>query len=250
VAVEAVVLTRNEERNIRECLLSLLWADALTVLDDCSDDSTVSIAESLGARVIQQPLQDFAQQRNAALDAARASWVFFVDADERCTPALAQEIRQAVTGERAGWWVPRDNYIFGRLTRHAGWYPDYQLRLLRVGSARYDPARPVHETVILDGDAGHLRHSLIHYNYHSLRQFCGKQRRYARLEAGALARAGVGAKLHSLVLQPLREFRRRFIELEGYKDGWHGLLLSSLLAYYTFVTYGHLVKDKFYRCRL
>jgi hypothetical protein len=140
----------------------------------------------------------------------------------------------------AGWWVPRDNYIFGRLTCHAGWSPDYQLRLLRRGHARYDPARPVHETVLLGGEAGYLSNCLVHYNYDSLRRFAAKQRRYARLEAQALAERGVRPRPRSLLLQPLREFRRRFLELEGYRDGWHGLVLSSLLAYYTFRTYLYL----------
>jgi hypothetical protein len=240
--IEAVVLAHNEEENLPDCLRSLLWADALLVIDDCSQDRTAQIAGAMGARVVAHPFHDYAEQRNAALAAAEGDWVFFVDADERATPELAQEIRQVVHGSQAGWWVPRDNYIFGRLTRHAGWYPDYQLRLLRRGRASYDSTRMVHETVLLDGEAGWLQHSLIHYNYRSLRQFLAKQSRYAALEAESLRQQGVAPKLHSVVLQPVREFRRRFLALEGYRDGLHGLCLCLLLAYYNARTYWHLLR--------
>ena len=125
-----IILTKNEERNIADCLASVQWADEVVVFDAFSQDRTVEMAREAGATVFQHPFQNFAQQRNAALDAVDSDWVFFVDADERATPELAAEIRRAIQDEsRSGWWVPRHNYIFGRVIRHAGWYPDYQLRL-------------------------------------------------------------------------------------------------------------------------
>ncbi|MCD6290173.1 MAG: glycosyltransferase family 2 protein, partial [Anaerolineae bacterium] len=123
-------------------------------------------------------------------------------------------------------------YIVGRRVRGAGWWPDYQLRLLRRGKATYDPARPVHEVVILDGRAGHLTHPLIHYNYRSWREFHDKQRRYARYEAEALHRQGIRPRPHNFVLQPWREFRRRFFTLRGYRDGLWGARLALWMAYY------------------
>ena len=201
--------------------------------DSYSDDGTVEMALAAGAEVIQRPFDNFAAQRNAALQAVPADWIFFVDADERATPELAAEVRQVIGEEdKAGWWVPRHNTIVGNLVRYGGYYPDYQLRLLRRALARYDPARPVHEVVILDGEAGHLQNSLIHYNYDSWAQVHAKQRRYARLEAQRLFEQGIRAKPHNFILQPLREFRRRVVTLQGYKDGLHGLRLHALLAYY------------------
>jgi glycosyltransferase involved in cell wall biosynthesis len=124
-----------------------------------STDDTVERARAPGVRVVQHPFVNYSQQRDAALDAATADWVLFVDADERVRPELAAEVR-AVTADparaEAGWWIPRDNLIFGRLTRGAGWSPDYQLRLLRRGRAHYDPARAVHEVAELDGPDGRL----------------------------------------------------------------------------------------------
>ena len=146
-----VILTKNEEHNIAACIESVRWADKVVTFDSFSEDRTAEIALELGAKVIQHPFRNYADQRDAALEAVESQWVFFVDADERATPQLAAEVRQAIEDEtKVGWWVPRHNYIFGRLTRHAGWFPDYQLRLLKRGHARYDPAREVHEVVILD----------------------------------------------------------------------------------------------------
>ncbi len=236
--LSVVILTKNEEENIADCIKSAKWADEVVVFDAFSEDRTVEIARKLGARIIQHPFHDFAQQRNAALEMVDSDWVFFVDADERITPELAVEARSAIQDpSRDGWWVPRYNYIFGKIVRHAGWYPDYQLRLLRRGKARYDPKREVHELVILNGEEGHLKAPLIHYNYDTVSQFIERQSFYAHYEAKILFRQGIRPKPHNFILQPLREFKRRYITLEGYKDGWRGLLLSLLMAYYSFVTY-------------
>ena len=137
----------------------------------------------------------------------------------------------------AGFRIPRDNYIFGRLTRGAGWYPDYQTRLLRVGAAHYDPARQVHEVVILDGKEGTLKNALIHYNYRDLAQFIEKQRRYSAYDARILFEQGIRPKPQNYVLQPLRQFWWRFVTLKGYVDGLHGLRLSLLMAWYEFRKY-------------
>lgn len=246
VRLAAVVLARNEERHIGDCLDSLAWADERLVFDDFSTDRTVEIARQRGARVVQRALDNFAAQRNAALQAVEAEWVLFVDADERATPALAQEVRQVLGYEgervRAGWWVPRHNYMIGHRMRGGGWYPDYQLRLLRRGWARYDPAHPVHEIVLLDGEAGYLENVLIHYNYDSVAQFLAKMKRYTRLEADILHERGVRARPWTYITMPLREFWRRFVILGGYRDHLYGLLFCGLMAWYTFVTYLRLRK--------
>jgi (heptosyl)LPS beta-1,4-glucosyltransferase len=236
----AVVLTKNEERHIATCLDSLRWAGSLVVFDSLSSDRTVALASEAGAQVFTRPFDNYAAQRNAALDAVVGDWVFFVDADERATPALAAETKEkiAAAGEGiAGFWVPRENHIAGRVIHGGGWYPDYQLRLLRKGRARYNPARPVHEVVLLDGQAGYLEHPLTHYNYETWTQFRAKQQRYAALEARALYDQGIHPKPHSYLLQPLREFRRRYLTLAGYRDGTHGLRLSLYMAWYTWVAY-------------
>jgi glycosyltransferase involved in cell wall biosynthesis len=237
--VAAVIIARDEESNISACLNSVGWADQLCVLLDArTADRTEERARAAGAEVARREFVNFADQRNAALERFEADWILFVDADERGTPDLGSEVRWAI-GEpgRVGWWVPRRNYIWGRWIRHAGWYPDYQLRLLKRGWAHYDPTREVHEVVVLDGEEGYLEHPLIHYNYATVAEFLRRQDYYASYEARVLLQRGARPRLHSLVVQPLREFIRRYWTLEGFKDGASGLALSALMSYYTFIAY-------------
>ncbi|MBN1135678.1 MAG: glycosyltransferase family 2 protein [Anaerolineae bacterium] len=243
VELAAVVLTHNEERHIADCLDSLAWADQQVVFDDFSTNRTAEIARAKGAQVIQRRLDNFAAQRNAALDAVQAEWILFVDADERATPALAKEVRRAVaSGDRAGWWIPRHNYFIGHRMRGGGWSPDPQLRLLRRAKARYDPSRPVHEVVILDGQAGALENRLIHYNYDTLGQFLRKQNQYVDYEARILYEQQTRVRPWTYATMPLREFWRRFVALQGYRDHLYGLLFCGLMACYTFVAYWRLRK--------
>lgn len=238
------VIARDAAATLGRCLRSLAWADALlVVVDDRSADATAQVAELHGARVETCPFVDFAHQRNRALAMAEAEWLLFVDADEVVTPELADEVR-AVTGAQqpsaAGYWIPRKNILFGRWIRHAGWSPDYQLRLLRRADARYREDRIVHELVELRGEAGYLSSPLIHYNYATFGEFRARQRRYASLEATNRFCRGVRIKPQNYLLQPWREFWRRYVTLRGYREGGLGLLLSATLAYYEFRTYVEL----------
>ena len=227
----AIILTKNEARNVVACIQSLAWCDEIVVFDSFSDDRTAELAEAAGARVIQHPFRDFAHQRNAALDAVESDWIFFVDADERATDELGQEIRQGIERQDVdGWWVPRHNYIFGRLTRGAGYYPDYQMRLLRSDCGRYE--RPASEIVVLKGTEDYLTQPLTHNNYENLAEFHAKQRTREVFEARTLERQGVRLRPYTFLLQPIREFWRRYVTLQGYQDGWHGVRLCLLLAYY------------------
>ena len=231
----AIVLTHNESAQIADCIKTLRFADRVIVFDSYSTDDTVAIAQSCGADIFQHEFENYAEQRNAALDAAdeMTDWVLFVDADERITDALAEEIREKIAyPDFAGWRVPRHNYIFGVLTKGAGWYPDYQTRLLRVGQASYDRQRAVHEVVKLYGEEGTLRNPIIHYNYTDIDQFMTKQENYARLNARDLYAQGVVPRHYTFILQPLRQFYWRYVTLGGYRDGWHGLRLSLLMARY------------------
>lgn len=233
-SLSVIILTHNEEKHIRDCIVSVRdFADELLVLDDSSTDRTVEIARALGVRVEQRKLDNFPNQRNAAIDLARGDWIFFIDADERATPALGKEIQDTIRNSQfAGFWIPRRNIIFGKEIRFTGWSPDYQPRVLRKGCARFDPAREVHELVLWDGEAGYLREPLIHYNYETIAQFRRKQMIYTRYEAQVWFDEGKRARKRGFIGQPLREFFRRYISLQGWRDGGHGLLLSGLMAYY------------------
>jgi (heptosyl)LPS beta-1,4-glucosyltransferase len=241
----AIVLTKNEEQHIGACLDSLAWTDQRVVFDSFSTDRTCEIARARGVEVMQHPFSDYASQRNAAIQAVDADWIFFVDADERATPELAEEITRIVTdslpllqtggrlgegGTVVGWHVPRHNYLFGKLTRGAGYWPDYQMRLLKRGSARYD--RPASEIVDLKGQAGYLQNALLHYNYETVAQFKYKQTFRIDFEAENLHRRGAKCKFYSPYYMAVRHFWWRYVTLQGHRDGLHGLRLCLLLAYY------------------
>lgn len=244
VRLAAVILTKDAAKHIGDCIATLGFADRVVVSDSYSTDGTAELARAAGAEVIQRPFDNFAGQRNAAMDAVEAEWIFFVDADERIPPELAAEAQEVIAQRpEVGWWVPRHNFIAGQRVRHGGFYPDYQLRLLRRDRARYDPARPVHEVVLLDGPSGELRNVMIHYNYDDWPQFHAKQRRYARIEGEILRQRGVKPWPHKFIRQPLREFWRRYVRLEGYRDGWLGLKLAVLLGfYYGFMPHWYLLR--------
>lgn len=243
IKIMAVILTKNEARHISACIESVSWADQVLVVDSLSDDDTTKIAQEKGAMVTQHPFINFSINRNLALEdaaAAGAEWVFFIDADERASAALGAEIRTAVEEDAAGWWVPRHNSMWGHVMRGGGWYPDCQLRLLRLGYARYDSTREVHEIVQLDGPDGTLKEHLFHYNYDSLAHFHQKQNRYIDFEAQILFKQGIKPKPWTYITMPLREFKRRYFDLQGYRDDWRGLQVCSLMSWYIFLTYWRL----------
>jgi (heptosyl)LPS beta-1,4-glucosyltransferase len=234
----AIVLTRNEANNLITCIETLRFADAIIVFDSHSTDQTPRLAVDAGVRVVQRVFDDYPSQRNAALDLIGEGWVLFVDADERITRDLAEEIREAIElPSYSGFRIPRHNYIFGKRTMGAGWYPDYQTRLLKVGEARYDPSRKVHEVVILDRELGTLRTPIEHFNYRNPTQFREKQERYTAYEAQILFENGIRPKPQNYVLQPVRQFWWRFVTLRGFRDGFHGLRLSALMAWYEWRKY-------------
>jgi glycosyltransferase involved in cell wall biosynthesis len=245
-SITACIVARDEAEHLAELLPTLRWADEVLVLiDDATRDDSQTIAEACADRVETRPFVSFSAFRNMAIDLAQSAWIFFVDADERVSPALADELRAAVaerpqpapSGSEAGsvaFWVPRLNIMFGRLVRGGGWYPDEQLRLLRRDAARYDETQLVHESAQVDGPTGHLTEPLLHLNYQSLRQFTAKQRWYTALEAATLIRQGVRPRRRALLGAPLREFTRRYFALRGWIDGPIGLFLSFAMAYYAF----------------
>ena len=245
--VTAAIVALNEAELIQGCLTSVAWADErLVIVDSATTDATEQLARAAGARVVVRKWQGWPNQRNAALEMATGDWLLFVDGDERVPPSLAREVRATVAeaGETAGYWIPRRNVIAGEWVRHAGWWPDRQLRLLRRPGARYDEGVAVHEVATLDGPAGTLSEPLLHLNYDTLSEFREKQARFARLEAATLWERGIRPRPHSLLLQPLREFQRRTVELGGIRQGALGVRLGLEMALASFLTYRELLTRK------
>jgi glycosyltransferase involved in cell wall biosynthesis len=259
-SLSVAIIAKDEQRHIGGALdsVAVLASEVLVLLDDRTSDATAAICRDHGAQVIAEPWRGFSAQRNRALDLCAGDWVLFLDADERVTPELRDEIRKVI-GNRAqaaeeqasvscllspvsyvGYWIPRHNQFFGTILRGGGWYPDHQLRLLRRGRARYDEARLVHEFPQLDGPAAYLSQHLLHLNIEHLDELWRKQASYAIEEAQTLYLSGRRARWRNFAGAPLREFWRRYISLRGYRDGAVGLLLCATLAYFEWVKFAHL----------
>ena len=274
-SLSVAIIARDEQRHIGAALDSVagLADETLVLLDSRTADDTAAICRLHGARVLVEPWRGFPAQRNRALELCAGDWVLFLDADERVTPELRDEVRELLRLDKetrtqghketrtqydhsspgasvsrspglpvslSGFWIPRRNLFFGRALRGGGWYPDHQLRLLRRGRARYDEARLVHELAVLDGEAGYLDGHLLHLNIERLDELWRKQGAYAIQEAQTLYRAGRRARWRNFAGAPLRELWRRYIALGGYRDGAIGLLMCATLAYFELVKYVHL----------
>jgi len=236
VDITAVVLAKNEEKNLPRCLRNLSWVKEIIVIDDYSSDKTREIAKKFGARVYQKRLVDFKSQRNWALQKVKTPWVLMIDPDEEVTSEFRQEVEKVIKEDKFdGFKFPRKNIIFDKWIKHTGWHPDWQLHLFKTKKGRY--VGKVHEQVVLDGKIGILNASLIHYNYHSISQYLQKLDRYTNLGAEEKVGGGYKFRYQDLIIKPAEEFFRRFFAEEGWKDGVHGLVLSLLQAFSELVVY-------------
>jgi (heptosyl)LPS beta-1,4-glucosyltransferase len=246
------IIARDEERHIGAALRSaqLVATEIIVLVDTRTEDRTAEIAAVNGAQVYYEPFRSHAAQRNRALALGTLTWVLFLDADERLTPELVSELQglpvlqsaAVSTASHAGYSVPRFNLYWGRRLRGGGWYPDRQLRLLRRDAAHFDERRLIHEFAQVRGTVGELTEHLIHINIESFHELRRKQQNYAHKEAQTLYLEGIRARPHNLVLQPLREWKRRFWTWHGYRDGAMGLFLATAMCYYEWVKYRHLWK--------
>jgi glycosyltransferase involved in cell wall biosynthesis len=225
-----LVVARNEEENLAACLHSCRFADErVVVVDASSEDATLEIARLEADVVSVRAFDNFANQRNAALGLASADWVLSIDADERITPELAAEIRSRVADSSntcVGFRVPIKSEILGRPFGYSGTQQDLPLRLFRRDRGRWTGL--VHETVVIEGPVGRLRHALEHHTLKSIRVFLGKIDHYTTLEARDLHRAGRRFRTSDVALRPFWTFLKLYLGKQGFRDGIEGLMFCAL----------------------
>lgn len=229
-----IVIARNEAGNIAECLESASFADEMVVVDNGSQDDTPTIARRMGARVVDgSRLTDFSRLKSLALTRAGGEWVLSLDADERVTPELGEEIVKLLAGkpQHDGYLIPRRNYYFGKFLRFGGHYPDRQLRLMRREKASLDRL-PVHESFRVEGSVGRLHSPLLHYTYSTIGEYFRKQSTYIPLMADNMAKRRLGrslpARLYYLCIKPTVRFLRRYLFKLGFLGGYAGFLAAVL----------------------
>ena len=226
--ISAYILAFNEAEKVKAAVESVLWADEVVVVDSGSADRTVEIATALGARVVQVPFNGFGDLRNHAIAACNHEWIFSLDADERCTKAVRDEILQLIAGSPpyAIYRVPRRNYMMGRWIRGSGWYPNFrQPQLFRKGSMRYT-LEPVHEgyEVIGKQPVGTLRNAIWQFPFRNLEEIIAKTNRYSSL--GAKKLAGKRVSMASAVGHGLWAFLKHYVFKFGFIDGWAGFVIA------------------------
>jgi len=243
--ISVILATYNEEKNIKDCLESVKeLADEIVIVDGTSTDKTVEIASHYTKKIFirENPLM-FHKNKQYAIEKATGDWILYLDADERVSPSLKKEIKSAIRNPKSeinGFWIPRKNIIFGKWIRYTGWWPDYQLRLFRRGKA-FLPCKSLHEQPQLTGKAGYLKNPLVHYNYQTVSQFVQKLNKlYTENDKNIFLSEGKKFNWRDAIHFPSSEFLKRFFLEEGYKDGFHGLVLSIFQAFSSFVTFAKI----------
>jgi glycosyltransferase involved in cell wall biosynthesis len=239
--LSVTVITKNEAADIGDALASVAWADEIVVVDSHSSDDTVAIARRYTDRVIARDWPGYGNQKNYAASIASHDWILSLDADERVTPALADEIRRVLAGAptESGFRIPRVTWHLGRWIRTTDWYPDPQLRFYDRRSAEWT-SRRVHESVKARGAVGRLNGELQHYAYRDISDHLETIDRYTTYAACQMFEEGRRAGLMEIAAHPPLAFLRNYIARGGIRDGAVGFVVSAMNAYYVFLKFAKL----------
>jgi glycosyltransferase involved in cell wall biosynthesis len=237
--ISAVVITRDEEENIEECLESISWVDEIVVIDALSQDRTVEISRRFTDKVFLNPWPGFPAQRNFGLARATGDWILILDADERVSPEGREEIVDRIgRADREGlvvFRIPRKNYFFGRWLRWGGAFPDLQWRLFRRGFVRYDETTL--DTPVIGGASAVMRVPLDHFTGRTVQERLRKlDAETSFLAPRTLSRRGrIGVR--DVALRHLGTWLKVYILKQGFRDGLHGLVYAVLCGLHNFTRY-------------
>jgi glycosyltransferase involved in cell wall biosynthesis len=234
--ISVIIITRNEEENIEPALKSVEWADEIIVVDSGSEDKTIDITKKYTNRIYKKEWQGFVEQKKYALGLASYEWVLSIDADERVSPELKEEIMKKQPENFDGFNVRRRNYFFNREITTCGWDKDYQLRLFKKSKVDLKE-RLVHEGFEVYGKVGKLENVIIHNTFSSLHNYFRKVNDYTTLQAEEMYKAK--KKVTALMIwgHTFSAFFRYYISLKGFRDGMHGLIISFINSVSTLLTY-------------
>ncbi len=221
------IICTNEEKNIGECIRSVLWADEVIVVDGFSTDKTIQIASIFNVKIYQNKWEGFAKQREFTLSKCSNEWVFSIDADERCTPELEKEIREIISSDSKinGYKIPRKSFFLGKWVKYCGWYPGLQLRLFRKSSVKV-AGRLVHECYLLDGEPGNLKNDLMHFTVQSISEYMERVNHYSTLRSMEKFERG-NIKFLNIFFKPIASFIQVYFFKRGFMDGITGLMVVN-----------------------
>jgi len=236
MTLSVVLITKNEETNIREALQSVAWADEKIVLDSGSTDQTVAFAKASNACVYEEAFKDFCSQKNKVLSYASCDWILLIDADERVPPALAAEIQTCIRQDTlAAYAIPRDTFFFGRRLRFSGTRNDAPIRLFPRGQAHF--FQSVHEQVQTSLPVKKLKNTMPHYSTRDRAHYQRKLDCYLPLEIKVMKEKGRKIYFWDAWLRPVFRFIQLYVIQAGILDGSAGFQYASLSSYYVFLKY-------------
>jgi len=247
-SLSIILITLNEQRNIIRCLGSVRFSkkvfpkQEIIVVDAESVDQTASLARKFGAKVFVRRWKGYTDQKNWALAKASGDWILSLDADEELTPELIAEIETKAAiaaAEVNGFWIKRKTFFLDKWMRHCGWWPDFQLRLVRQGKS-YNTDEPLHAGLEVKGQTLQMEEPMNHYPVETVHQYLEKINRYSALDVMAMKPKKKKYWPYYLTAAPFMTFIRTFISRQGYKDGWHGLVLCGLDSFHDFCRYAKL----------
>ncbi len=241
--LSAVLITKNEESNIKNCVDHLIdWVDEIVVYDSHSTDKTILIIEeyrSPKVKVVQVEWQGFAKTKNLAVEAATGDWILSVDADEIITPELKAEIQEKIKDpDHSGYLIPRLLYFCNQPVRYGGCYPDYQLRLFKKNAGRFVET-PVHEYVKLDAAPGKLKNHMLHYSYRTMFDYWARLNRYTELDAEKKYQQGKKFRFYRVFVLQFELVKRLVLKM-GILDGFPGIFYHIFSAVSSLVKYAKL----------
>lgn len=232
-----VIVAKNEEQNIADCIASASFADEVLVLDSGSRDATVQIAQAAGARVFETDWPGYGPQVARGFSLATCEWVLSLDADERISPLLRDEILEVIrSNQHDGWRLPRLSEFCGRFIHHGGWRPDYTLRLGRRAKSSFTD-HFLHAHMTVDGSIGQLKQHIIHYSYPNMHDVLEKLDRYSTGHARDMQTSGKTGNVFKAITHAFITFLRIYVVRLGFLDGQHGLMLAIFNAEYTYYKY-------------
>ena len=234
--ISVIMIVMNEEMMLGEALKSVSWADEIIVVDSESKDRTTDIAKRYTNKVFVHPWEGFANQKKYALSLASNEWILNIDADERVSEKLKNEIAGLDFNSADGFKFHRENYLLNKHITTCGWDNDYQLRLFRKSKTRITD-RLVHEGFEVNGAVLKLQSNLIHLTFLSIEKTISKINSYSSLEAEEKLRNKKNVKGSTIILHGLSAFLRDFLSLKGYKDGVHGLVIALISGMTTLLVY-------------